>query len=160
MGRVGDFLVGKVSFPLTNYMFNRKNVIGHYKELIKSEVLPDEVLRDIQMRRFKDVITYAYQWCPFYTRKMKDVGALPGDFKRLDDLKQLPVLTRKDILEYSREMVDFRYSSSIADAERPERGPGTAAFCSFRQTQALAKHVFRFDWRSSRFLRGRLHDRA
>jgi len=54
-----------------------------------------ERLREIQEKRLRCVVRYAYDFVPFYHRKFREAGIFPGEIRSLDDLKKLPII-RKD----------------------------------------------------------------
>lgn len=124
LGPIEDFVVGNITFPLTNYTMNRKGVLRHYHELKKSERFPQEKLQEIQLRKFRDLVAYARKWCPFYAARFKELGLAPEDIKKLEDMSKIPPLTRKDVMDHCREMLDTRQWSSIPFADQSTRGPG------------------------------------
>jgi phenylacetate-CoA ligase len=132
--RLDDFVVGNITFPLTSYTMNRRGVLRHYHELARSERYPQERLREIQLRKLRALVQHAQQWCPFYAARFRDAGLRPEDIKTLDDVKKIPPLTRKDVMEHGREMVDTRCWPSIPVADASTRGPGQpASFARFRR---------------------------
>ncbi len=54
-------------------------------------------LDDIQNRKLKALVFYAYEYSPFYRRKFKEIGLNPWDFNGLKDLQKLPFTTKKDL---------------------------------------------------------------
>ena len=129
-----DFIVGNITFPLTNYTLNRRGVLRHYHELRKSERYPQEQLQEMQLRKFRELVKYAGKQCPFYAARFKEAGLLPEDIRTLEDVKKIPPLTRKDVMDHCRELLDTRYWPSIPFADRSTRGPGQpASFARFRK---------------------------
>ena len=129
-----DFVVGNITFPLTNYTMNRRGVLRHYHELRKSEHFPQEQLQAIQLKKFRELVSYADKKCPFYTARFKEIGLRPEDVKTLEDIKKIPPLTRKDVMDHCRELLDTRYWPSIPVADQSTRGPGQpASFARFRK---------------------------
>jgi phenylacetate-CoA ligase len=55
--------------------------------------------RDFQFGRLKAIIEHAYDYVPYYHRLFDSVNFKPGDVKSVDDLKKIPVTTKKDIQE-------------------------------------------------------------
>ncbi len=63
-----------------------------------------------QIRSYKEEHTFkileqAYNHCPYYRKKYANVGLSPSDFKRLEDLRKFPILTKEDIRENWQGMV-------------------------------------------------------
>lgn len=54
------------------------------------ETLPQEKLCQLQLKKFKWILSWAYQNSPFYHNLYRDVGLEPGDIKTLDDVKRVP----------------------------------------------------------------------
>ncbi|MEM1590226.1 MAG: phenylacetate--CoA ligase family protein [Candidatus Bathyarchaeia archaeon] len=54
-------------------------------------------LRDLQSKKFKFLLRYAYDNVAFYHRKFKDAGFRPDDFKGFDDLKRIPTTTKFEL---------------------------------------------------------------
>lgn len=63
-----------------------------------------------QIRSYKEEHTFkileqAYNHCPYYRKKYANVGLSPSDFKRLEDLRKFPILTKEEIRENWQGMV-------------------------------------------------------
>jgi phenylacetate-CoA ligase len=86
----------KVAFGLRQYL-----VTGRKFEW-KS---PDEIAQ-YQLQRLKEVLRLAAERVPFYQRRFREAGFEPGDLKSLDDLKRLPILTKRDLREHFHELYD------------------------------------------------------
>ena len=63
----------------------------------KNQWLGEEALREYQLERLKLVIDHAYAHVPFYKKVFKEKGIEPGDIKKIDDLKNIPYLTKKTL---------------------------------------------------------------
>ena len=50
-------------------------------------------------------LIHAYDQCPFYRQRFKEAGFAPGDLRRLEDLRALPPLEKRDIQEHGADMV-------------------------------------------------------
>ena len=132
--RLSDYVVGNVSFPFTSYTMNRKRVLRHYRELKTSEWFPQEKLQEMQLRKLKDLVEYAGKYCPFYVARFKEAGLSSGDIRKLEDIKKIPPLTRKDVLDRCPEMLDMRHRDSVRFADQSTRGPGQPmSFARFRR---------------------------
>lgn len=63
-----------------------------------------------QIRSYKEEHTFkileqAYNHCPYYRKKYANVGLSPSDFKRLEDLRKFPILTKEEIRKNWQGMV-------------------------------------------------------
>lgn len=65
--------------------------------LKKSEYYTAPELKEIQLKKFRKLIAHAYEKVPFYRDTMDQLGLTPADFKVLEDILKLPVITKEDI---------------------------------------------------------------
>jgi len=56
------------------------------------------------------VVQHAYRHVPFYRKRYDEQGIRPEDIKGLDDFSKLPVVTRQEVIDNWREMIDERQS--------------------------------------------------
>uniref|UniRef100_A0A7C4JQL8 Phenylacetate-coenzyme A ligase n=1 Tax=Thermodesulfobacterium geofontis TaxID=1295609 RepID=A0A7C4JQL8_9BACT len=63
------------------------------------ETLPREKLRELQLKRIKEVVKYAYEHIPYYQKKFKEAGLKPEDIRTLDDIKYIPFTSKADLRE-------------------------------------------------------------
>ena len=61
--------------------------------------------RIFQANKLKAHIRHAYDHVPYYKKKYKEAGITPEDFQNLDDLTQLPFLSRTEIRENFLDML-------------------------------------------------------
>jgi len=64
------------------------------------ETKPLKELKELQLKRLKNIIKYVYDKNEFYHKKLKIAGILPQDIKTLDDLENIPFLTKLELREY------------------------------------------------------------
>jgi phenylacetate-CoA ligase len=84
-----DFRVRDYLFPLP--------ILRLRSFLEKSQWFSAEKLEEYQMSRLKAVLNHSYENVPYYRRLLDGLGLKPGDFRRLEDLKKLPVLTKDEM---------------------------------------------------------------
>ena len=129
-----QMLVNRITFPLTSYLYNRKKINRSFKALIKSEHVPPEIVKKNQLERLKELVRFLDAFVPFYQKRFKDIGFAPGDLKSFDDLKNIPPLSRGEVIDYHKEMVDIRVKDSISLADARKGDPGTPiSFSLFKQ---------------------------
>jgi len=80
-------------FPLLDFL-----------EIERAQWLSPARLEDLQWRRFKEILRYAYEFSPFYRRRFREAGIVPRDVKDRRDLPKIPV-TRREDLRNSAELV-------------------------------------------------------
>jgi phenylacetate-CoA ligase len=103
---------------------NRVGVLGNYRRLTRSEYLPQEQLRDIQLERLKRLLDRANRFNPYYAAKFKQIGMDPRDIRSLDDLKHVPALSRDEVIKNTEVMMDTRFAEALDEAQRAKRAPG------------------------------------
>ncbi len=54
------------------------------------ETLPREKLQRLQLMKFREIFTWAYEHSKFYHKLYSDAGIEPGDIKTFDDVKRVP----------------------------------------------------------------------
>lgn len=124
LNNIDDFVVGWVTFPLTNHLMNRRNVMRKYRALLRSDPRPSDALKALQLANLKQTLTHANRDCSFYTRQFREAGFDPRQLRSVEDLKQLPVLTRDVVTAHRQELLDFRYHGAIDAAEHSKRADG------------------------------------
>jgi phenylacetate-CoA ligase len=82
------------------------------RQLIKSERLAEEEVRERQFRSVLAIVADAAVRNPFYRERWSALRLDPRDLRELDDLTQWPVLTKDDLREHSEQMVSEGYVRS------------------------------------------------
>ena len=76
------------------------------------ETLPRERLRELQFRKFKRILAWAYERSPFYRRLYKAAGLEPGDVKTWADVPRVPKI-EKSMLQAAQAEPPFPYGSRL-----------------------------------------------
>ena len=58
------------------------------------ETMPQERLKKIQLKKFKEIFTWAYERSKFYRKLYKDAGIEPGDIKTFDHIHKVPKIEK------------------------------------------------------------------
>jgi len=74
------------------------------RELEKSQLLRAEQLAALQRMRISVLLRYAYENVPYYHEKWSKAGFSAGDWEASDAFAALPVLEKREVQEYAREM--------------------------------------------------------
>src|SRR3972149_916332 len=74
-------------------------------ELERSQWFPPERLREIEGTKIRAPLAHAVATVPYYRRLFRELGARPEDFRGLDDLRRLPVLTKQGVRDCGRELI-------------------------------------------------------
>lgn len=129
-----SYLVGRIAFPLSNFLFNRRKILSRYDDLCRTERDEPECIRDLQLHKMRRLIAYAYDRIPFYRARFQALGLMPGDINSLEDVAKIPPLSRQEVIDQRHAMVDSEFSDAVAAADRSKRGPGEPIpFAPFRR---------------------------
>ncbi len=63
------------------------------------ECMDEEKLRELQLKKLKEVVKRVYEKVSFYKKKFDEKGIKPEDIKTLDDIKYLPFTSKMDMRE-------------------------------------------------------------
>lgn len=133
-----SYLVGRIAFPLTNFLFNRRKILSRYDDLCRTQWYEPERIRDLQFNKMRLLIAYAYDHIPFYRSRFQAEGLLPGDINSLEDIKKIPPLSRQDVIDHRHTMVDSAFADAVAAADRSKRSPGEPIpFAPFRRNKLV-----------------------
>lgn len=80
--------------PITSFSV-LKDYLNDYKRLKKYSPEKMEEYRD---KQFRKIVKYAYN-VPLYHDKYKKAGIRPDDIKKIDDIKKLPFISKKDLID-------------------------------------------------------------
>ena len=58
------------------------------------ETLPREKLERLQLKKFQEIFTWAYEHSKFYHKLYSDAGMEPGDIKTLKDIRKVPLFEK------------------------------------------------------------------
>lgn len=62
-----------------------------------NECMKREELKELQLKKLKQLVSTLYHDVPFYRNKFQKIGIMPEDIKSLDDLANLPFTTKEDL---------------------------------------------------------------
>jgi phenylacetate-CoA ligase len=71
----------------------------------KIPFLPYEEIKKEQERRLHNIIDYAYGSVPYYRRTLKNLDLKPENFKTIEDLHKLPLISKEDIQKKPNDFV-------------------------------------------------------
>jgi len=80
------------------YIIRKEKVWKYMKEIDKYQWLNPDSLKELQWRKLKKVLNFAYNNIPYYRKTWQNLGIHPNDIKTIDDFRKLPILT-KEILK-------------------------------------------------------------
>jgi len=100
MGTAGK--VSKYSNLFTSYFIHYPHYLKIKRLLDRKVFETKEQVEQYQYLQMKKIVTHAFHHVPYYRKLFSDIGFRPGDFRSLDDLLKIPLLT-KEIIKENRE---------------------------------------------------------
>lgn len=73
-------------------------IFSYYHFLKESEKWSLEELEAYQLKKLKELVKQAYEKTTFYRELYQKNGIIPEDLKSLNDLKNIPIVTKQDLL--------------------------------------------------------------
>jgi phenylacetate-CoA ligase len=105
-------------------------------------------LRELQNKKLRRVITYAYNNVPFYHEKFKSSGLRPEDIRTVEDLNKIPVIRRAEIQQNADKIIstkfdknDLMVESTSGSTGRPLRTYITKWEDEFRKAKLLRANI-------------------
>lgn len=83
--------------------------LRYLRQLELTQFDDPEVIQTRQTLAVKRMLTHAYETVPFYKDRFDRIGFHPSDFRSLEDLEAIPVLTKSDIRKSSADLVSEKY---------------------------------------------------
>lgn len=66
---------------------------------LRSYGMGPKELRDAQNRSLRKTIRHAFSYVPYYRKLFRDKGWTPQEFRTVDDLRRLPILSREEVIK-------------------------------------------------------------
>lgn len=66
------------------------------------EILPLEKLRDLQLKKFKKIVEWAYKKSKFHRKLYQDAAFKPGDIKSYEDIAKVPKVEKAMMRDIQR----------------------------------------------------------
>lgn len=109
------------------------SVPSHLADLEKSQWWPVDRLRAAQLAKLQSLLDHAYRQCPYYAGRLAAAGFKPGDLTSLDQVVDLPLLTKDDIRNNRQDMLARDADRSTLWADRT--GGSTGQPLEFHRTR-------------------------
>ncbi len=133
----GNVLINRVLFPATNHLLNRPGILPRFNEMIGLERWSPQDLKQLQTTKLVRLLQFAGQRIPYYRRLFLKIGFSPLDIRDITDLSQLPLLSREDVRENYRDLIDERLAGQIDTAASSGRRPGRPVSFSLSHKRRL-----------------------
>ena len=98
------------SIGLKLYDISRNVTVSGYYRLYKQSFQWDgDRIRDFQLARLKELMTYAFENVPFYKERMKENSFDPRNLSSPEQMADLPTLTRRNISNHLQALISERH---------------------------------------------------
>lgn len=114
-------LVNRVIFPLHERL-KGKRTQARLKELERTQWLSPEALQELQFRRLRQHLEFAYREVPYYTRLLDEHGLQPWRVTSLEEFARIPCLTKEVI---RGQFDDLRPRTEVRGVQRMSTGGST-----------------------------------
>ena len=101
---IRSFLSRNIFTRLHSYK-EKNHLFSHLRELERTQWLPLKELQKRQLDAAKRLLIHAYETTDFYKKRFSDAGFNPLKFDHLEQLHDLPILTKEDIIKNSSAMI-------------------------------------------------------
>src|SRR3989442_1484296 len=95
-------------------------------ECLSLQTAPREVLDEIQLVGLKALVRRAWDHIPFYGERWQQAGVQPEDIRTRDDLRRLPIITKRDLEEDLRQYPPFGRYQGDFHSVRVQASSGTS----------------------------------
>jgi len=105
---------------ITTYGYNlyRKRYLGDFQQILKeiaeTASLSASKVESLQDEKFRAIIEFCHSHVPYYQNSFSDHGLSPSDFTSISDIRKLPILTKKDVVENSTELMAINSGPAYA----------------------------------------------
>lgn len=118
-------------------------------ELERTQLACPNEIKLRQWQKLKELLEFSYKESEFYRNRFNQCKLTPNDIKCEDDLKKLPVVTRRDLQKYRSEIISGEYDFFIQSSGATGKTP----FQTYLNREAASKkfalylrHLQRFGW--------------
>ena len=132
----------------TGYSMVSKAFLGLHRYLFFTRSFQwrnPEQIAQYQLQRLQQIVGVAAERVPFYQRRFREIGFQAGDLKSLDDLKRLPILTKRELKEHFDELYDrSRAREALLSQTSGTTGQPTQFLLTRDQTVMELAYIWRF----------------
>lgn len=127
----------------------KSRLLSTLKELENTQWLNLDTLRHIQLHKLKKILIHSYETVEYYQEIFNRANFNPYYFACADDLRNIPVLTKLDIIRHSKRMVSGSYSPK--DLIRASTGGSTGTQLHFSVNKECIHQRDACAWRHNRW---------
>ena len=107
--RLGEISVGNITFPLID-VIGRTHVMKYLDFYRRSQWWDLQRLKKIQEMKIREMMSYVYNYVPYYRKTFKEKNLRPEDIKNAEDLRKIPVLTHENVRQNLNDLIAMNES--------------------------------------------------
>ena len=111
--RLYEKAFGSVLFPAYESLLKRRPTVRYIKEADAFQWQSPDQIRRYQDERIGRLASHCWENVPYYRRLWEDLGLGPDSITQVDDLQQLPVLTKRLIRENFDDLIARNYQGQL-----------------------------------------------
>lgn len=116
-------IVKNITYPIWMLRDGKIGIYSYIKRYRNYDQSSAEQLHADQLESLKKIIKYSYENTKYYKIIFDKIGFSPSDLKSIDDMVQLPVITKEEIRENLEDMVSTKFN--ISDLAKDSTGGST-----------------------------------
>lgn len=130
-------IISKYLFYYPTTLLKGEMVVHHLARYREQQWLPGEELAHYQLEHIRSILHHAYTTTSFYRQRFDTIGMVPSDIQTLQDLRQVPALTKSDLTKHAKELLSSR--ASALDSLKTTGGSTGQAVTVRKNPNALAR---------------------
>lgn len=85
----------------------------YYKDIERNQYKSQVEINDIRNKKLKDLIKSAYLNTEYYRYIFNEIHIQPHNITAMDDLQKLPVLSKRDVLDHEKKLINTRFKERL-----------------------------------------------
>jgi len=102
----------QVGYPIKD-KFKKTSIISTLNFLRESQYWSEDKMNDYRLQKLKFLIDYSKKNVPYYEELFNRIKLDSKDIKQLEDIKKIPILTKKVLRKENEKFISRQYNSSI-----------------------------------------------
>ena len=99
-------------------VWERSPYLVHYRRLVQTQYHSLETILCRQTRQMRDLLEHAYATSPFWRRRFQEINFSPREFRSMEDLRQIPLLTKDDLRNHRDALISESFDrNSLQSAQ-------------------------------------------
>jgi phenylacetate-CoA ligase len=150
--------VRSILLPAVRWRDGHRDFRRFFHHFARTQYLPPDQLRHLQLGMLQDLLRHAYEHCPYYRRQFEQAGVTPSAVRDLDDLLRLPTLSKHQVRENLDGMLARNYQRHVL--RRDQTGGSTGSAMTFYRDERRADARLAVGYRHDQWAGWRIGERT